>query len=161
MAATRKTARIGVADVLPEELGADDAEQGEEEDEDRQLEADAQAEDDGEKEAGVLLDGDHRVELLAEVDDEDLERAGQHEKVAEACAGKEQADGGRHERNDKAPLLLVEPGRDEEPHLIEDEGRGEDGSAEQRHLEVRVQRIHGVGEAELDAELVERQPERS
>ena len=58
------------------------------------LKADAEAEDDREEEAGVLLDGDHRVEVAAEVDDEDLERAGQHEEVAEGRAGEKQADGG-------------------------------------------------------------------
>ena len=48
----------GVAEVLEEEFGVDDAEEGEEEDEDGQLEADAEAEDDGEEEAGVVVDGD-------------------------------------------------------------------------------------------------------
>ncbi len=137
-------------------LRADDAEQGEEEDEDRHLKADAEAENDGEEEAGVLLDGDHGVELVAEADDEDFERAGQDEEVAEGRAGEEQADGGGHEGNDEAPLFLVEAGRDEEPDLIEDEGRGEDGSADERDLQVEVQRVHGVGVVELDAELVER-----
>jgi hypothetical protein len=43
--------------------------------------------------------------------------------------------------------------RDEQPHLIEDEGRGQDGSADERNLQIEVERIHGVGVVELDAEL--------
>ena len=54
----------GVADVLPQEFGAHDAEQGQEEDQDRHLKADAEPEDDREEEAGVVLDGDHGREIV-------------------------------------------------------------------------------------------------
>src|SRR5208283_4706420 len=108
------------------------------------------------EESGVLLNGDDGVEFAAETEDEDLERSRQNEEVAEARAGKEEADGGGHKRNDKAPFLLVEAGRDEEPHLIEDEGRGEDGAADQRNLQIQVQRIHRVRVVQLDAQFVER-----
>src|ERR1700738_1739874 len=145
----------GVADVLPQEFGADDAEHGEEEDEDGHFKADAEAEDHGEEEAGVLLDGDDGIELFAEADDEDLERAGKHEEVAEGGAGEEQAHGGDHERNDEAFFFLVEAGGNEQPDLVEDEGRGEDGTADERHLQIQVERVHGVGEVELDAEVIE------
>ena len=97
-----------------------------EEDEDGQLKADAETQNDGKEEAGVLLDGDDGVEFAAEAEDENLERAGQDEEVAEACAGKKETDGGRHEGNDEALLFLIEAGRDEEPHLIEDEGRSDE-----------------------------------
>ena len=76
-------------------LRAHDAEHGEEEDENRHLEADAEAEDDGQEEAGVVLDGDHGREVVAEVDDEDLERAGQHVEVAKTAPAEEQAHGGQ------------------------------------------------------------------
>ncbi len=65
-------------------LRAHDAKHGEEEDENRQLEADAKAEDDRQEEAGVVLDGDHGREVVAEVNDEDLERAGQNVEVAKS-----------------------------------------------------------------------------
>src|SRR6185437_17068152 len=65
-----KDGEDGVANVLPEEPGADNAEHGEEEDEDGEFEADAEAEDDGEEEAAVVLDGDHGREVVSHVDDE-------------------------------------------------------------------------------------------
>ena len=68
-----ETPQDGVADVLPQEPRAHDAEHGQEEDEDRHLEADAQAENDGEEEAGVVLDGDHGREVVADIDDENLD----------------------------------------------------------------------------------------
>ncbi len=151
----------GVADVLDEEFGVDDAEEREEEDEDGQLEGDAEAEDDGEEEAGVVLDGNDGVEVFAEVADEDLEGAGKHPVIAEPGSGEEEADGRGHEREDVALLVGVHAGRDEEPDLVEDEGRGEDGSADERGLEVEVERVGGVGEVERDVEIVERLPGRS
>src|SRR5579863_853651 len=71
-----------IADVRPKKFGADDAEHGEEENEDGHFKADAEAKDDGEKETGVVLDGDHRREVMAEVHDQDFERAGQHIVIA-------------------------------------------------------------------------------
>ena len=70
-------------------LRVDDAEERQEKDEDRQLEADAQAEDDGEEEACVVLDRDDGVEVLAEVEDEHLERAGKQPVIAKPRAGRE------------------------------------------------------------------------
>ena len=146
----------GVADVLEEELAVDDAEEGEEEDEDGQLEADAEAEDDGEEEAGVVLDGDDGVEALAEVEDEDLDGAGQDPAVAEPGAGEEEADGGAHEGEDVFLLVGVHAGRDEEPDLVEDEGAGEDGAADEGGLEVEVEASVGWVIVERDVEVVER-----
>src|ERR1017187_8021853 len=48
----------GVTEVTQQELRVDDAEECEEKDEDGQLETDAEAENDGEEEAGVLVDGE-------------------------------------------------------------------------------------------------------
>src|SRR5579872_3885745 len=78
-----KNRKDGVANVLPQKLRADDAEQCEEEDEDRHLKADAQAQNDGEEEAGVLFDGDNRVEPAAKLHDKDLERTRKYEEVTE------------------------------------------------------------------------------
>src|SRR5208337_1728499 len=146
----------GVADVFKEEAWADDAEEGQEKDEDGQLKADAKTEDDGKKEPGVLLDGHDGVELVAETENENLERAGQNEEVPERRSGEEQADGGGHEGNDEALLFLVKARRDEQPYLVEDEGCGDNGAADERNLHVEVERVHGVGVIELDAELGKR-----
>ena len=64
------------------------SEHGQKEDEDGQLKTDAEAENDGKKEAGVLLDGDHGVELGAEAKDQNLQRAGEDKEVTEAGAGR-------------------------------------------------------------------------
>ncbi len=108
--------------MLDEELGVDDAEEGEEEDDDGEFEGDAEAEDDGEEEVGVVLDGEHGVEVCAEAADEDFERAGEDPVVAEPGAGEKEDDGRGHEGDDVALLIGVHAGRDEEPELIEDEG---------------------------------------
>ena len=146
----------GVADVLDEELGVDDAEEREEEDEDGEFEGDAEAEDDGEEEVGVVLDGEDGVEVFAEATDQDFECAGKDPVVAEPCAREEEHDGGGHEGDDVALLVGVHAGCDEEPDLIEDEGRGEDDAAVEGGLEVEVEWIGGVGVVEGDVEVVER-----
>src|ERR1039458_8235335 len=60
----------GVTEVAQEELGVHNAEEREEEDEDGEFETDAKPEDDGQEEAGVLIDGEDGVELLSEAEDE-------------------------------------------------------------------------------------------
>src|SRR5580698_5088408 len=83
-----------VADVFPEKAWAHDAEERQEEDEDRHFKTDAKAKNDGEEEAGVLLNGDHGIELAAEVNDEDFESSGKHEEIAEAGAQQKESDSG-------------------------------------------------------------------
>src|SRR6185312_1777098 len=144
-----------VADVPDEKFCVDDAEERQKKDEDRQLEGDAESEDDGEEEAGVVLDGNDGVEVPAEVADEDLERAGEYPAVTEPGTGEEEAYGCPHKGEDIALLVGVHAGRDEEPDLVEDEGRGEDGAADQRGLEVEVERVGGVGEVEIDVQIGE------
>ena len=52
--------------------------------------------------------------------------------------------------------MRVHAGGDEEPDLIEDEGAGDDGAAEEGGLEIEVEGVGGVGEVERDVEIVER-----
>ena len=139
-----------------QELAVYDAEEGEEEDQDGKLEADAEAENDGEEEAGVVLNGEDRVEASAEVEDENFDGAGKNPVITEPCSREEEADGGGHEGPDVALLVGVHAGRDEEPEPIEDEGAGEDGSADEGGLEIEIKAVGGVGEVERDVELVER-----
>src|SRR5258708_9631587 len=58
----------GIAKILPHETGTDDAHERQEEDQDRHFEDQSHAQDDAEEEWRVLPDGDHRLELLAEID---------------------------------------------------------------------------------------------
>ena len=161
IAATMKHGENRVANVLPEKARAHDAKHRQEEDQHGHLKTDAEAENHRQEEAGVFLDGDHRVEFAAEVDDEDFERAGQYVAIAEKSAGEKQTDGRDHERHNESASPLVEAGGDEEPHLVEDEGRSDDRSADQRNLQVQVQRIHGMGVVELDVRADRTAPQRT
>ena len=77
--------------------------------------------------------------------------------VPEEGAGSKESDCGKHERNDKSPLTPVEAGRNEQPHLKEDERRGQNGSPNQRDLDIaQVNQIGRVGEIELYVDFVKR-----
>src|ERR1035441_5508966 len=145
----------GVTEVAQQEFGVDDAEESKEEDEDGQFKADAQAEDDGKKEACVFVDSEQRMEAFAKVEDEDLDSVLQDVVVAEPCTAEEEADGGAHKRPDVFLFVLVHAGRDEEPDLVEDERAGDDGAADERGLEVEVERVGGMVEVELEMKVVE------
>src|ERR1039458_932845 len=106
-----KNGEDGVTEVAQEELGVDDAEEGKEEDEDGEFETDAKAEDDGQEEAGVLVDGEDGVELLSEAEDEDLDGAFDDVAVAEPSAAEEESDRSAHERPDVLLFVLVQIGR--------------------------------------------------
>ncbi len=145
----------GIPNVSDEELCVDDAEEREEEDEDWELKGDAQAEYDREEELGVVINSDDGVEAFAEVKDEDFESTREDPVISEPGTGQEEADGGSHEREDVASLVGVHARRDEEPKLVEDEGRGEDCSTEKSGLEIEVESVGGMGEVEGDVEVVE------
>ncbi len=154
-----KDGEDSVAKVAQQKFGVDDAEEREEEDQDGQFEADSQADDDGEEEAGVVVDRNHVAEVLAEVHDQDLDGARQNIAIAEPCAGKEEANRGTHEGNDVLPLVGVHAGRDKEPDLIEDEGAGQDGSGDGGGFKDQVQRVgwvrHGHTQANVDERLLD------
>src|SRR5690242_88704 len=84
----------GIADMFEQKFSVHDAEQRKEEDHDGELEGDTQTENDGKKKAGVLFDRDDRMEIFAEVADENLESAGEDPAITEPCAGEEEAEGG-------------------------------------------------------------------
>ena len=149
-------AEDGVAEVLEKETAVYDAEEGEEKHEDWQLKGDAEAENDGHEEAGVILDGEDGVEPVAELEHEDLDRAGQDVVVAEKGSAHEEEDGRKHERPDVLSLILVHAGRDEEPDLVKDERRRQDRSAYEGSFEIEVQAVGGVGEVEGNIEFIER-----
>ena len=76
-----------VAEVAQQKFGVDDAEQSEEEDEDGEFKADAEAENDGKKEPGVLVDGEDGVETFPEPEDEHADGVLENIVVAKPCAG--------------------------------------------------------------------------
>ncbi len=151
-----------VADVLPQELRTHDAEEREEQDKDGQLKGDAQAQDHSEKEIGVLVYLDQRPEFVAE-GEEKVERAGEDPAIAEVSAGKKQADRRRHERHHITLLILVEPGRDEQPYLVQHKGRSQNASAHEADLQVHVEAVNRIVNDELRREtvLLEREGDRS
>src|SRR5580693_3790756 len=149
----------GVAEVAEEKPRVDNAEEREEEDEDGELEADAQTKDDREEEAGVVIDGDHVVEVLAEVEDEDLDGSREDPAIAEPCAAEKEEYGRSHEGEDVLFLVGIHAGGDEEPDLVQDEGAGEDGAADEGGFDDEVDRIRGMGlrhhEAVVDERLLQ------
>ncbi len=145
-----------VAPLLEEELVVNDAEEREEEHDDGQFKADAEAENDGEKEAGVVLNGDHVGEIFADVLDEEDHGAGQDPAIAEPGSGEEEADGGAHEGDDVALLVRVHAGGDEEPELVEDEGARKDGAEDEGGFDDQVEGVGGVGHGHLEADVEQR-----
>src|ERR1017187_168075 len=146
----------GVTEVAQQEFGVDDAEESKEEDEDGQFKADAQAEDDGEKEACVFVDGEDRLEAFSESEDENANGIFDDVVVAEPCTAEEEADGGAHKRPDILLFVLVHAGRDEEPDLVEDERAGDDGTADERGFEIEVERVSGMRVVKAKMEVVQR-----
>src|SRR6185312_1021066 len=125
----------GIADVFQQKLRVHDAEQRQKEHEDRQIECKAQPEDDGQKEARVVVDGEDGMEPVCKAVDENVERAGEDVVVAEPRSAKEEEDGCEHERQHVSLLIGVHAGRDESPYLVQDEWRGEDSAAVERRLD--------------------------
>src|SRR5450756_3083977 len=78
----------------------------------------AEADDDGQEQTTVFAERDHGLEVFAVADQED-ERLGEDEFVAEVSAGQEQGYGRGHEGHDVALLVAVEAGRNEAPELVE------------------------------------------
>ena len=96
-----------ITQVAPHPAGADDAEEGEEEDQDRHFKDHAEAEHDGHEQTDVLVDGDHGSELGVE-SEEEAEGRREDRLVGEQAAGDEESDGADHERADVAALVFVE-----------------------------------------------------
>src|ERR1019366_3957062 len=99
-------------------------------DEDGQFKTKAQAEDHGEKEACVFVDGEDRLEAFSESEDENA--------------------------NGIFDDVLVHAGRDEEPDLVEDERAGDDGTADERGFEIEVERVSGMRVVKAKMEVVQR-----
>lgn len=143
----------GVAEVLPEEFGRDDAEEREEEDDDGELKGDAEAEDYGEEEVGVLIDFNEGTELAA-VSEEKFEGFGIDPAISEVGAAEKEADAGGHEGHDVSLFMGVEAGGDEHPDLVKDVGSDEDAADHEADLEVHVKGVDGVVVDEFGGQMV-------
>ena len=131
-----------------EEPRRDHAEAGEQEDQDRQLEHEAETEDHVHEEAVVAIRRDHRIERGAHADEE-LDGEGEGHPIGEVTAGDEEEGRRENERQSGPALVLVKPGRDESPDLVEDEGGGHEERHERRHLEIEDEWIADAEECEL------------
>ena len=85
-----------------------------------------------------------------------VERAGEDVVVAEPSSAKEEEDSGAHEGDDVALLVGVHAGRDEEPDLVKDEWTSENGPADKRCLQIKVEAIGRMSEVQRNAKFVER-----
>ena len=92
-------------------------------------------------------------ELAAEADQEVQGRRINH-PVAEVSAGQEQAHRAEHERHHVAPLVAVESGCNECPHLVKHEGRSQKDSRQQRDLQVHVERVGGIQIDQLGVQMM-------
>src|SRR5262249_2489325 len=110
---------------------------------DRHLEDHAQANDDGEKQVGVLADGDHRLELLR-ITDQEFQSRRKYDLVAEGAPADEKKYRENHERNNVLLFAPIEPRRDESPHLVEHERRRKEQSGNERRLDVKVEAVGGI-----------------
>ncbi len=93
------------------------------------------------------------VEVFAEVQDEEGHGSGEDPAIAEPCSGQKEADCRGHKGNDVLLFVGVHAGRDEEPDLIEDERAGEDGADDDGGLEIKVERVGGVGHGHLETDV--------
>ncbi len=121
----------------------DNAHQRQKKNKDRQLEDQTHPKDNAEKQRCVFADGDHGLELAAEMDKKS-QRLRVHDSVAEVSAGCEQRDGRNHERHHVTLFVSIETGRDEHPNLVQDKGRGKKQSGEGGDLQVEVEGFGGV-----------------
>ncbi len=113
---------------------------------DRQLKNHTHADHDGQKQVGILADRDHRLELLAVIDQE-IQRRGIDHLVGEQPARQEQQDGREHEGKYVALFVAIQAGRNEHPDLVKHEGRSHEQAGESRHLQVKIE---GFGGIEID-----------
>src|ERR1700716_782853 len=138
-----KNDQDGITEILQHETGADDTHERQKENQDRHFENQAHAQDDAEEELRVLPDGDHWLELLAELDQES-QRLRVNDLVSEVATRTEQRDGRSHERNYIALFIAIEAWRDEHPNLVEDERRSQEQASKGGNLQVEIERFGGI-----------------
>ena len=130
--------------------GRHDTHLGEEQDEDRQLEHQAEPQDHHQQKAEVALDRDDGLERLADTDQE-VDRQRKGDVVGERSAQQEEERPANDERGGVALFAPVEARCDEAPDLVENEGGGQEERCQRGHLDVQDERIR-------DAEKTEARP---
>jgi hypothetical protein len=118
----------------------------------------SEGEDEARREGLVARAGGADVGLEG---DEEVEDDGEDDVIEEGDAGGGEEEGEREEEVDESAFAVIEPRRDEEPELVEDPGRADEGRGDEAHLEVGVKgfergggdevwRLPGVDEGVLD-----------
>ena len=80
--------------------------------------------------------------------------------VGEKSTRDEQSDRRHHERGHISFFVPIESRRDKEPNLIQHQRRSEEDAADERHLQIHVERISGICEYELRIQMMVLQRER-
>ena len=141
----------GVAAVVAEGLGGEDAERAEGDDGHGEFEAGAEGEHEGEDEVEVVVDAEHGVQPAAAEADEPGEGEGEHDPEGEGGAGEEEEHAGDEDAHHDAFLALVEGRGKEGPGLVEDDGEGEHDAEGDAAVEGDVEGVGGMGVDELVA----------
>ena len=142
-----------VTDVAPHPSGADYAHQGEEENQNRHFENEAQAQNYRQEKIGVLVNRDHGQELSAHMNEE-IQGLGIDDAVSEIATSREQENGGEQERADVTLLAAIKAWRDEQPDLVEHIRRSKEQASEDGNLQVEVEGFGGVQIHQLLRQLV-------
>ena len=111
----------------------------------RDLEGDAEGEEQSQDEVQVAVDVRHHRHALGRHAGEEVEDHREHQEVGEGHPGVEQDDAGHQQRQRHAFLVLVQAGRDEAPDLREDHRHGEEQRHHHGQLERREERRGDVG----------------
>ena len=142
----------GIAPARGELIGADDADAPEQRQPDRQLEGDAEGEDQLHHQVEILADAGLELDRqLARARGRGLEAQeevpgqGEDEVVDEGTAGEEQDRRGRQEGQQRLLLVAVQAGSDEQPELGRDEREGDEGPAPERDLDVGEEGFRQAG----------------
>ncbi len=144
-------ADIGVAAELLELRRTGDADLGQQRQRDRQLEGDAEGEDQLHHQVEVFADPRQQLDRHAAAAGRVLEAGEEppgereHEVIRQRRAEQEQDRRGREERQQRALLAAIQARCDEQPDLRGDDREGDEGAAEERHLDLGEERLVELG----------------
>src|SRR5580698_2337199 len=149
----------GVTQIFPEKAGIHDAEERQKHHKNRQLKGDAQPKNDREKEIGIFIDLDERIEILVEREQE-IERTGEDPAIAEIGSSQKEAHRSDHEGGHEPLLGLVQPGRNKKPYLVENKRRCNNAAHHEADLQVEIKAVNRVVVVQLRRQMVFGQSER-
>src|SRR5581483_10685267 len=112
-----KNGQHRIAQVAPHPPRAHNSHQCQKENQNWHFKNRAQTKDDRQKEIRIFVDGNHRLKLLAESDQE-IQCQWIHQLVPEVAATNEQRDSRKHKRHYIPFFMTIEAWRNEHPELI-------------------------------------------